>query len=64
MLPCHSCHSSKEEGVLNLKGGAKSQRWEFFVGVDSSFILSELPFLTSFGVIRVLYHALHNITSH
>ena len=64
MLPCHSCHSSKGVGVLNLKGGAKSQRWEFFAGVDPSSILLELPILTSFGVIRVLCHALHNITSH
>ena len=34
------------------------------MGVDPSTILSELPISTSFGVIKVLWYALHNIPSH
>ena len=34
------------------------------MGVDPSAILSELPISTPFGVIRVLWHALHNIPSY
>ena len=41
----------------------KSKGENFYVGVDPSAILSELPTSTSFGVMRVLY-VLNNIPPH
>ena len=37
---------------------------KFYMRVDPSPILSELPVSTSFGVMRVLWYALHNIPSY
>ena len=52
-------------------GGSKFKRrsdkikeGNFYVVVDPSAILSELPISISFGVIRVLWYALHNIPSY
>ena len=37
---------------------------KFYMRVDPSSIVSELPVSTSFGVMRVLLYALHNIPSY
>ena len=37
---------------------------KFYMRVDPSPIVSELPVSTSFGVMRVLLYALHNIPSY
>ena len=69
MLPCHSCYiyGLEEQSGASSKFKRRSDKIKegnFYVVVDPSAMLSELHIWTSFGVIRVLWYAIHNIPSY